>query len=249
MSIDKSKLAKVAESERFDLDLLRRKASDQVRDVKGSVANNLASSLRLIGVADYVLKGDRASFLVHLKEAALLRKQLFDRFDSGDEVSPSYVSMLSYKALFNALAAGDIELARGLAGKMGGRETIEDEYDHPFDRALGYTLKSFVLGDASAARSWLAELATLCSDRQNADFRGYYDVFFGIQAKDLGKAQIALATIAQGHRNQCKAGGVFKDSEDELLSVWGLGVANLARISGLSVESPDPLIPADLLLP
>lgn len=248
MAVDKAKLEKIAGLDRLDLDLLRQKVSDSSKDTKGLASSNLASSLRRIGVADYILKGDKGSFRTHLKEAALLRKRLFDRFEAGETISPSYVSMLSYKELFDALAAGDIDLARQLAGKMGGRDNIESEYDHPFDRVFGYTLKSFTLDDANAEQQWLTEFKTFCADPDNADFRGYCDVFEGIQEKDLSKAQEGLGAIAQGHKNQCKAGGVFKDSEDELLSVWGVGVANLARVAGLPVESPGPLIPADLLI-
>lgn len=248
MAVDKAKLAKVAGLDRLDLELLRKKASDPSKDAKGLASSNLASSLRRIGVADYILKGDRASFQAHLKEAALLIEKLIDRFDAGEPISPSYVSMLSYKALFNALAAGDVELARELARKMGGRGSIESEYDHPFDRIFGYTLKSFTLDDAASAQHWLAEFKAICVDPENADFRGYGDVFEGIQEKDLSKAQTGLSAIAQGHKNQCKGGGVFKDNEDELLSVWGLGIANLARMRGLVVESSDPLIPTELLI-
>jgi hypothetical protein len=35
--------------------------------------------------------------------------------------------------------------------------------------------------------------------------------------------------------------------EDEMLCVWGTGLANLARVRGLSITPPGPLIPTDLL--
>ena len=227
---------------------LRANQSDLSKDRNGAASNSLGGTLRFIGVADYNLKGDKEAFRANLREAALLAKQLFNRFDAGEAIARSYVSMLSYKALFNALAAGDFELARELAGKMGGRKSVESEYDHPFDRVFGYTLKSFVLDDVKAAQKWLPEFKVICADRNNADFRGYCEVFEGIQAQDLSKAQEGLVAIAKGHKNQSKGGGVFENCEDEVLSVWGVGVANLARISGLPVESPDPLIPADLLI-
>ena len=60
--------------------------------------------------------------------------------------------MLAYKRLFDALAAGDFQLATGLAQVMGGRPKIEREHDHPFDRAMGYALKAQVLmADVQAA--------------------------------------------------------------------------------------------------
>ena len=45
--------------------------------------------------------------------------------------------------------------------------------------------------------------------------------------------------------NQCKRGGVFKDTEDEALCVWGVGVANLVRHRGLLVDALPPLIPQE----
>lgn len=248
MAVDKAKLERISNLDRLDLDLLRQKVSDPSTDARGQASSNLASALRRIAVADYLLKDDKGSFRMHLTDAALLRKKLFVRFDAGEAISPSYVSMLSYKALLNALSAGDILLAKDLARQMGSRESIEREYDHPFDRIFGYTLKYFTLNEATAGHQWLIEFKVLCADPDNADFRGYCDVFEGIQKGNVSKAQEGLASIVWGHRRQSKGGGVFRDSEDELLSIWGLGIANLARTAGLPVESPGPLIPDDLLV-
>ena len=40
----------------------------------------------------------------------------------------------------------------------------------------------------------------------------------------------------------------LRDTPNELLSVWGIGAANLARSKGAPVSAAPPLIPADLLI-
>ena len=52
----------------------------------------------------------------------------------------------------------------------------------------------------------------------------------------------------KGHVRQSKGRGVFKDTVDETLCVWGVGMASLARRHGLEVNGVPPLIPQELLL-
>jgi hypothetical protein len=247
MAIDLAKFEKVATAERQDVDFLRKKAADTAKDVKGSSANNFAASLRLIAVADYVIGRDVGRFRSGLSEAAKQRNTLFSRFDSGEGVSPSYVSMISYKALLSALASGDEPLSKALAEKMGGRTSIEKEYDRPFDIAFGYALKHIVLSDLAAAAQWVDALEIACKDAENADFAGYAKVLRAILSANQADANTGLAQVVDGHKRQCIGKGLFKDTEDELLCVWGIAIANLARMRGVAVEPIAPLIPADLL--
>lgn len=248
MAIDKAKLAKVADAERQDVDFLRKKAADSAKDVKGTVANNLAGALRLVGVADYVVGNSPDLFKAGVSEAATLRSRLFERFDAGDGVSPSYVSMLAYKALLNALAAGNEQVARSLASRMGGRSDVEREYDRPFDVAFGYALKSIVLSDFESASQWVDALDVECKDAENTGFVGYAQVLRAILNASQADANAGLKEIVAGHERQCSGKGLFKDTEDELLCVWGVAVANLARMRGVQVGPVEPLIPADLLI-
>jgi len=247
MSLNLEKLALVAESERSDLDFLRNKATDSAKDKTGSVTNTLVGTLRFLAVADYVLNKDIDGFRSKLSEAAGLRSKLFNRFDAGEAISPSYVSMLSYKALCNALASGNLQLANELATHMGGRNEIEQEHDHPFDLAFGYVLKSFVLEDAVGIKKWLCEFKALCDQPENADFKGYAKVFEAILDRNAEKANVGFSELLEGHKRQSKK-GVFKDTEDEMLCVWGIGLMNLAHVRGISTKPQEPLIPADLLI-
>lgn len=230
------------------LSMLRLNAQDKEKDKNGSASASVSNSLRFIGVSEYVLNTDVNSFKSNLIEAARIRLQLFLRFNEGEPISKSYLSMLSYKALFNALAVGEFDLAKELATLMGGREEIEKEYDHPFDYKLGYALKSFVLNDRSQMVKWSSEFSKICEKAENSDFIGYTLMFEAILIEDVKKANEALIAIEKGHKKQSKGRGVFKDSEDEVLCVWGIGIANLCRSYGLNVSYIPPLIPDDLLV-
>ncbi len=131
---------------------------------------------------------------------------------------------------------------------MGGRPGLEKEHDHPFDYCLGYTLKSFVERDESAMVEWAGKFEDLCRTKGNGDFAGYAQVFKAILARDNSAAQSGLEEVVKGHVKQCKRGGVFKDNVDETLCVWGVGIANLCRRYGLSVNGIPPLIPGELLV-
>ena len=243
-----NRLEHLLEIEKEDLPFLRSNAEKIQNDPKGSSLAIIANSLRFIGVSEYVLNTDVNSFKSNLIEAARIRYQLFLRFNKGEPISKSYLSMLSYKSLFNALAAGEFDLARELATLMGGREEIEKEFDHPFDYNLGYALKSFVLNDRSQMEKWSSEFSKICDKKENSDFRGYALIFEAILIEDVEKANEALIAIEKGHKKQSKGRGVFKNSEDEVLCVWGIGIANLCRSFGLNVSAIPPLIPDDLLV-
>lgn len=230
-----------------NLPILQNNASDQEKDKNGSASSSLAGSLRFLGVANYILNHDISMFKEYLSEAAAIRKQLFERFEGGEPISESYVAMLSYKALMNALAAGDFELSKELASMMGGRDEIEKEHDHPFDYALGYTLKSFVLNDYHGMQQWAKNFEAVCTEKENVDFLGYAQLFIAILNKDENKANQGISEIIKGHKKQSKGYGVFKDSEDETLCVWGIGMVNLARYRNLNVQGSPPLVPDDLL--
>jgi hypothetical protein len=229
------------------LDQLRANQSDPAKDRNGSASSLLAGTLRFLGVAQYMLGGDVQSFRTNLSEAAALRKRLFERSEAGDAISRSYVSILAYKSLFDALAAADMQLGEELAAHMGQRDELERQQNHPLAVAFGYALKSFVLDDPMSSSAWLGELKALCDLPENADFKGYPKVFEAILDRSVENANAGFVELLEGHRRQSEAGGTFADMEDEMLCVWGTGLANLARVRGLSITPPGPLIPTDLL--
>lgn len=243
------RLGVLREMRRKHLLQLRVNCSAPEKDKTGSASNSLVGTLRFLAVADYVLDRNVSAFRSGLAETAELSKELLDRFDSGESISPSYASMMAYKELFGALASGDKDLSKAFAAKMGGRDAVEREYDRPFDVALGYTLKSLLAtGDDKTAERYLEAFERACQEPENVDFKGYAVVFRGILNQDAGASELGLNELIAGHKRQSKGNGLFKDTEDELLSVWGVGLVNLARMRGLMVQANDPLIPTELLV-
>ena len=243
-----SRIATLRAMRRNQLVRLRQNCESRDADENGSATSSVIGTLRFLAVADYILDGDVRALRYGLVEAASLRRRLFDRYDAGESISPSYVSMLAYKALFNALAAGSLDESRALAERMGGRASIEDEYDRPFDIAMGYALKSVVIGDDNAALEGIAALGRVCEDQENSDYIGYPGVLGAIVRGDPEMGESALDAVIAGHKRQMKGAGLFRDTEDELLCVWGVGLVNLARMRGLALRPREPLIPAAVLI-
>jgi hypothetical protein len=215
-------------------------------DSNGVSLASVMGRLRDIGVAEFVLSSDVGSFKRNLSEVASIRLNLFERFANGEPIAKSLVAMVSYIELLDGLAAGDFATADRLAELMGGRPDLEKENDHPFDRCLGYTLKSFVQRDAAAMAEWAAKFEEICRSKSNADFMGYARVFKGILASDATEAQAGLLEAVKGHLRQSKH-GIFRNNVDSALCVWGIGIANLGRKLGLHVTGVAPLIPDELL--
>lgn len=229
-----------------DHDVLRANASDPDKDKNGSCTSIWALEVRFQGVARFYLNGDIGAFKSDLAESARLRISLFERFERGEKISESYVTMLSYKALFDALAAGAMDLATQLAMLMGKRPELEAEYDHPFDLAIGHALRAMVLDESELASYWTEKLNETAG-KHLKDLVPYSDVFRAILAKDEQACNNAIQLLVKGHKKQTKGGGVFSNTVDEVLAVWGVGAANLARWRGVDAAPVPPLIPTELL--
>ena len=245
----KERMPKLLGRDREQLATLQANAADPKKDWNGCCSSVVQGTLRFIGVAEFVVSGNVQQFRHCLSDSARNRLRLFERHSSGEPIDSSYVAMLSYKELFDALAAGDFDAAGQLARLMGGRPELEAKYDHPFDYSMGYTLKAFVQRAPDEMEHWTSRFTETCQSRENVDFAGYAQIFRGILSNDERTSQDGLVAIARGHKNQSKPGGVFNGFEDETLCVWGVGIANLARHSGLVVMAVPPLIPEQLLLP
>lgn len=243
----RERLPMLMELRQENLPLLEANARDMEKDRNGCSSSALGSTLRFIGVAEYVVNGSVELFRKNLSAAAGLRNALLERYENGEPIDDSYVTMLSYKDLLNAFAANNVELGQGIASKMGGRTEIETQYDHPFDLVFGYCLKAVVETDRAAMNVWCARFLDECSSSGNVAFRGYARALDAIRSKDSEAVCAALTNIAETHADQCKTGGIFSDTEDESLCVWGVAIANLAIARGLNVTLVTPVIPQELV--
>ena len=216
-------------------------------DPCGDQTSLLIMAHRFIGVASYFVHKDVDIFRNQLARSVECQIKLFNRFMNGDDIPRSYVAMTgSVKSLFDSLASGQIELSYLLAQMMGGRVDIEAVHDHPFDRVLGYALKSVVLKD-NLMEERIEEFGRICHKKGNFGFSGYYFALKSIVDADVKGANKSLGEIVKSHIKQSKGRGIFAETVDEVLCVWGIGVANLMRSRGIIVEHHSDLIPKQLM--
>ncbi len=226
------------------LPIVENNAANGAKDKDGSATAMLALTYRFIGINEFLLNSDIDSFQKNLTKAAQLRLNLFRRYESGEGIDPSYVSMLSYKSVFDALAANEWRIATDLAQMMGGRSDIENEYDHYFDFAFGYALKAVIA--STDDHSVLESFNEIVQEKEFSGFQGYGIALKGIVLRDDELVNSGLMSIVDGHRNEAR-NGVFKGTDDEFLCVWGVGLSNLAKHKGLRLSIDDELIPKKLL--
>jgi hypothetical protein len=230
------------------------RTADKIKNERGIYTSSLSSDHRFIGITTFLVTGNVEAFRKHVAKSAELRLSLFLRFEAGEPIAQSYVTMLAYMSLFDALAAAQFQLAVDLAQIMGGRQEIERDQDDPFTIAMGYALKETVLDSGDIARTKLngilgnpdpSDLPDEDAGFTYRDFRGYGAAFDALVARDEQAFNHALSMILDAHKRQAKK-GIFRGTDDEYLCVWGVGLANLARHRGLTVYASGDLLPAAL---
>ncbi len=241
-----SRLPTVADTQREMLPLLRDKASDATEDANGTASSMLSGCLRLLAVAKFALDSDVAGFRTLLRESAGLIAGLFDRFDRGQLIDPSYVSMIQYKSLFDSLATADYDFATTFAQKIGGRPELEKKYDHVFTRTIGYALKHTVLNSSPECTEAVQAFTTACEKQGGKSYRGYANAMAAISVTDSSWFNEAVTQLIQAHRRLSGGRNMFANEPDEVICTWGLGLVNLATHRGLSGTVDYPAIPRQL---
>ncbi|PQO45089.1 hypothetical protein [Blastopirellula marina] len=229
------------------LPVIQANASNPATDQDGCSTDMLLLDFRFLGVAEYILQGAVKSFRELLLKSSQLQSRQFARFDQGEPIDESFVTMLAYQSLFDALAADDKEQAKLLASQMGGRPVLEKKYDHPSDRILGYTLRAFVLQDIDQMQAWTPKLLAQSQKKNEAALVGFAHVFEAILADDSDRANLGFQELIEGHKRRSKGRGVFANTPHEVLCLWGIGLARLAQSHGLKVDAIPPLMPLDLI--
>jgi len=240
-----SRINVILEEYKEDLPILQENAMRY--DNRGVATSSLIGAHRFIGIAEYLLNMDIETFRRELAYSARCRLDLLNRFDKGEDIARSLVAMTGgYNSLLDALAGADHELSLELASKIGGRELIEVENDHPFDLAFGYILKSTVLrsSDICQRNSVFGSQVEIV---KNVDFVGYARAFDMLNDDDEADASKVISEILDGHKKQSKKGGVFNGTEDEALCVWGIAMANLMISRGKCIDVDDSILPRVLL--
>ena len=231
-----------------DIPALLEREADAERNKKGHFTRSLASTLRLIAVLSFLVESDVDQFRACMRAATERRVRLIDQFEAGEPIIPDCVSMMRYQQLLDAAASGHFDVARALADRLGGRPKIESLDLRAFEIAMGYTMKAVVIGDDAMALERLPALEKACHHKSYANFSGYALALRGIASGDTALVKTAFSELLAGHRRLSKGRGLFSDTVDKYLSVWGLGMLNLARSRGVDVSVDDPLIPPALVI-
>src|SRR5262245_45559115 len=142
---------------------------------------------------------------------------------------------MRYELMFDALAAGDFDLARNCSENL----CLDED-----SATLGLGIKALIDGMPTMATECFADCAS--SQKQ---FTGMSQFVNAIVASDLVRAQAAVAQMADDHKRRLRR-GIFKMRREYHLFIWGIGLLNFARgVYSLDVQGDGPAMPNDLLVP
>lgn len=206
----------------------------------------LESELRTIAVCRYALFGDVDGFRQYMRESLDVNFSMVDRYELGERDFSEAVNAYGYTGLFNALAVGE----QALAGRFVERwmnHPLPERGEHPFARLLAHALYC-VVTDHSEADQRVTEFEEYFATGKDKASRGYGTTLRGIVNRDLALTEIGFAELLNGHKHLSSGSGRFVLTVDEDLCVWGIGLANLARMKRLAVDPKHSLVPSALLI-
>ncbi len=246
MNCDKEHLKSTAGKARRRVARWRDNALSGKSDPSGMPIAILRTQYRTLAINAWINEADPNEFSAMLLEAALCQDRLFDMYSDGSPIDSSFLSMLSHRAIFEALAGGDFEVARRLASKIGGRPDLELKQDHPLDRLIGYALKYVVLGDEKKAGGSIEELRSYCRGNQTSMLH----LCGLLQAISMGMSSGIDPVFESFEADYCgmvARSDYFEGNKDACLCLWGIGLARLAVGRGMLVNYKSELIPAELI--
>lgn len=206
----------------------------------------LEGTLRTIAVCRYVLFGDVDGFRQYMRESLDVNFSMVDRYEQGESNFATAVNTYGYASLFNALAVGEHALAERFVERWT-THSLPKRGEHPFARLLAHALYRVVM-DHSEADQRVTDFEAYFAAGKDKASRGYGTTLRGIVNRDPALTDIGLAEILNGHKRLSSGSGRFALTVDEDLCVWGVGLANLARMKRLSVDPKHPLVPSALLI-
>jgi hypothetical protein len=212
-------------------------------------ARGLMSSyddLKFIAIYEYFQNKNVNKFKKNLVQAANLQLLMFERFDNGEDIDQSYVCMTSSTAVFDALAAGNIALAKQLASLIGNRAELEKKYDSVYSLSLGYMIKCLLLDKYDESISWAEKFQKACVEWSSLETISYADCVLAIIDKNESLLNSSLESLIEGHVELSKKGKDYHNTEDQLICTWGIAFANWACFKGLAVNIDNRLLPREL---
>ena len=231
-------------------------------DNYGILTGSTSNDEKFLAVAAYVLDGSATEFRRHLVVAIELRIGLLRRHRSGtpllregDHMGPNCpppdqaiwhgdVSNGKFQWMLYALAAARLDLAEELARLMG---TVHTD---PIGESYCQSIRFILLNQNEIARGHLEDLRIASPAKDNDEF---YQMMMEITAvrPDPARVQELVRIMDRRHRHYARNEEPFlSGTEEELLCLWGIGLANLARYKRIvdRIEFSSELIPAELLV-
>lgn len=212
---------------------------------KGYSNSSFCHAYRYIAVADYVAHRDAAAFRATLKKALSYRLALYEAPEDAPEKRFWNRDFYEIRYIMDSLALGDLEFSTKM---MRFNEAPLEKKAHPFIKRLHGLLQGALLKGFANYPEILEEVIEHWGKREKS-YLGYAQGFKAIHEKESATFVEALTLIMKGHKRLCHPAGEWGGTEDEVIAIWPLGLANLARMKGLTFDFDHPLLPADLILP
>ena len=220
--------------------------SDPAKDRTGTATASVAGTKRFLSAAYFVRDRSADRFRQLMNEASSLRISLVDRFQAGEAISESYVSVTPLlEVMLGSLAANDLQMAAAAASVVGKYPSIEQAYDRREIISVGHCLAELILNPGQTNEELWSRLEKHTAGKVGESEMS--SLLKAIQHFSTSEFEAALTSFLSCYK-RLTTKGRWKDSEHELVPLWGLGLCNLAIHRGLRI-SPPAIIPAELLAP
>ncbi len=203
----------------------------------------LASDFRVLAVGEIIYNKDYKKAKEYFYLSAKMDEYLLTLIDKGDErISRDFATMHKYTSIYAALLSDNIELAKSIANLLGGRPEIE-KYDFDAFHICGYLLKYLILDKEEKAAPYLDKLEKQLTKKNSIYYSALLEIYRAIYNKDEKEIEKSFIRLLKGHRILRQ----FKETENEFVSIEGLGILKLLRKRGINLVIEDDLLPLKLL--
>lgn len=209
------------------------------RDEDGEITSDLALDTRILSIATFCLQENIQKFQEGLITSGQLIVSLFERYAAGEKIDESYIGISRFSKVLEALAAGDMALAKCIAEKL---QMLPKNEGHSPSDLFANAIIELILGNQAKVRDWSEKLAKTT----NEYYRGYAQMLLAIIDDTPALFEQGLKTVCSKHKIEVEKANLLY-GVDEYICIWGLGLMNYARRNGLSVHSNNSLIPTELL--
>lgn len=203
---------------------------------------------RSVAIACFVLDQSPSEYRFHMSLSVRWHTRLVAEADRRGADSSGYRSLSAATSILDAWSAGDLESASALAEVLATDAEVRERDSIPFMVHFSRAILALSRADEDAARRSVDELHNQC-EHDAPDFAGYPALMRAALEGDSEAGRRALAGLCNGHaRQSTRRGGFYEDDPaDQLLCVWGVGLAIRARERQLTLRGIEPLIPDALL--